>query len=140
MSDKEIRFQLACIEILEIKLNRPEKALPAPRIYHFETKIKTTMQAEQRRFTLIPSVDVIYDEDESIHATIKVSFAFEIDNFEDFKTDAGYNFPDQFITTMISISISTLRGIMYSQFRGTFLNNTLLPVIDPKSFIKSEED
>lgn len=140
MPGKEIKFQLAGIEILEVNLKHPEAALPVPRKYNFETKIKTALTLDQKQFHVIPDVTVIYDEDKSIHASIKVSFTFEIDNFAEFKSGESFNFPDQFIVTMVSISISTLRGIMYSQFRGTFLNNTILPIIDPKSFVKETDD
>jgi hypothetical protein len=139
MPGKEINFQLAGIEILEVNLKHPEVALPVPRKYNFETKIKTSLNLAQKQFHVIPDVEVIYDEDKSTHASIKVNFTFEIDNFTDFIAGEGFDFPDQFIVTMVSISISTLRGIMYSQFRGTFLNNTILPIIDPKSFLKKTE-
>ncbi len=38
------------------------------------------------------------------------------------------------IIAMNSISISTLRGIMFSTLKGAYLRNAILPVIDPKSF------
>ena len=38
---------------------------------------------------------------------------------------------DIFISTLNSISISTTRGMMFSAFRGTFLHNAILPLIDP---------
>jgi hypothetical protein len=110
-----------------------------PRKYNFETKIKTSLNIAQKQFNVIPDVEVIYDENKSKHSLIKVNFTFEIDNFTDFIAGESFDFPDQFIVTMVSISISTLRGIMYSQFRGTFLNNTILPIIDPKSFLKKTE-
>jgi hypothetical protein len=140
MPGKEIKFQLEGIEILEVNLKHPEVALPVPRKYNFNTKIKTALNPAQKQFHVIPEVTVIYDEDKSVHASIKVALTFEIDNFADFKSDEGFDFPDQFLVSMVSISISTLRGIMYSQFRGTFLNNTILPIIDPKSFVKETVD
>jgi hypothetical protein len=42
--------------------------------------------------------------------------------------------PSDIIIAMNSISISTIRGIMFSTFKGTYLHNAFLPVIDPKSF------
>lgn len=140
MPGKEINFQLAGIEILEVNLKHPEAALPVPRKYNFETKINTAFNLAQNQFHVIPDVTVIYDEDKSIHASIKVNFIFGIDNFADFMSGDDVDFPDQFLVSMVSISISTLRGIMYSQFRGTFLNNTILPIIDPKSFVKATEE
>ena len=42
--------------------------------------------------------------------------------------------PTDIIVTINSISISTIRGIMFSTFKGTYLHNAFLPIIDPKSF------
>jgi hypothetical protein len=134
--EKEMRFQIAGIEILEVNLKHPEKALPAPRTYNFETKIKTAVDVEKKLFNIIPGVNVIYDEDKEVHASIQVNFTFSIENMQDFLVENQIDIPEPFLVTLISISISTLRGIMYSQFRGTFMNNTIMPVIDPKSFVK----
>ena len=48
MGAKEIKFQLAGIEILEVNLKHPEVALPVPRKYNFETKIKTALNPDQK--------------------------------------------------------------------------------------------
>jgi formate-dependent nitrite reductase membrane component NrfD len=34
------------------------------------------------------------------------------------------------LNTLLGISVSTLRGLMYGAFKGTFLNNALLPLVD----------
>jgi hypothetical protein len=34
-----------------------------------------------------------------------------------------------------SISMDTLRGIMFSKFMGTYLHNAILPIIDSEQFI-----
>jgi len=34
------------------------------------------------------------------------------------------------VTTLLGISASTLRGLMFGAFKGTFLQGAILPVID----------
>jgi hypothetical protein len=63
--------------------------------------------------------------------------SFEIENFEEIfiKTSVNaYNIPNDVMVTLISLSISTLRGIMFDQLRGTYLHNAFLPILDPKEF------
>jgi hypothetical protein len=69
-----------------------------------------------------------------------VSFIFEIPDLKEY-VDPKNNIPklpEEFLTTINSISISTVRGVMFSQFKGTFLHNAILPVVDPKSFISQK--
>jgi hypothetical protein len=42
--------------------------------------------------------------------------------------------PSGIIDLLNSVSVSTVRGMMFSAFKGTFLHNAVLPVIDPKTF------
>jgi len=39
-----------------------------------------------------------------------------------------------------SIALSTTRGLLFAQFRGTPLHNTILPLIDPADFSVNEVD
>jgi hypothetical protein len=42
--------------------------------------------------------------------------------------------PDPIVETLNILTIGTARGIMFSEFKGTWLHSNFLPVIDPKSF------
>lgn len=66
--------------------------------------------------------------------SIKVGVIFEIANFDDYidEMNKKLTLPDVIFLTFNSIGISTTRGVMFSQFKGTFLHNAFLPVIDPK--------
>ena len=57
-----------------------------------------------------------------------------IDSFIDKKDDNLVNLPDQFIQTLISISLSTSRGILAAKTEGTILNGIYLPVLNPSKF------
>jgi hypothetical protein len=59
-----------------------------------------------------------------------------VENLEEFrkKDSEEFEIPEFFNTTINSISLSTIRGIMYSHFKGTFLHNTILPIVNPVDF------
>jgi len=82
---------------------------------------------------VIVNVDVISDDQKNVFGSISVNNVYQIINFEEaFKLDAQnqYEIPPKLLEAIGSTSLSTTRGIMYSLFKGTFLNNALLPLVD----------
>ncbi|HEX6428032.1 MAG TPA: hypothetical protein VF008_10120, partial [Niastella sp.] len=62
-----------------------------------------------------------------------VSCIFQLENFEQviqFDAENKLNVPQPLIDLVNTISISTVRGIMFSIFKGTMLHNAFLPIID----------
>lgn len=50
------------------------------------------------------------------------------------------NLPEPLEYAITSISISHARAIMHNKFAGTFLQNALLPIVNPKEFLKKKEN
>ena len=69
---------------------------------------------------------------ELIIASISTGCGFEIDNFDEVilkQEDNRYFIPSEVDALLKSVSVSTARGVMFSEFRGTYLFNLILPVI-----------
>jgi hypothetical protein len=82
---------------------------------------------------------VMYSENSipQLFSSIDRSNIYEILNFVDvikISTDGKLDIPQALIEVLNSISISTTRGVMFSTFKGTFLHNAVLPIIDPRQF------
>jgi hypothetical protein len=83
-----------------------------------------------RTFT---SVAIRSSGSETILASINVACGFEFPSFEKIfkKNTAGiYLIPQALNTSINRISIATARGILYSQLRGSYLQNSTLPILD----------
>jgi hypothetical protein len=141
MTAKKINFQIRGIEISDVRLSHPENDLPQATRYNFEINLKHKIVGEDNLIIVAPTITIIYDTDQEIHGSITVNYFFQVENLGHFKKPESdkYDLPDDFIATLNSISISTTRGIMFSQFKGTFLHNTVLPVVNPGDF-KNESD
>ena len=62
---------------------------------------------------------------------------YEIINFEEFINPQDSNsimIPDQFVHTLLSISLSTSRGILAAKTEGTILKKIYMPVMNPAGF------
>ncbi len=64
---------------------------------------------------------------------------FEILNLESIiqMNNEGFTLPDDLLTTLVGMTYSTARGIIFSKTQGSFLNQFILPVIDTKVLLKS---
>jgi hypothetical protein len=137
---ENVGFQIKAIEILEFSMKSYAK--PVPDIFTYSTNISLEhrVNMQNRILMVLPTAEILDQDKLTILATIKVSFMFEFNSFEGFSNGktSEIELPEAIIVALNSISISTLRGIMFSLFRGTFLHKVILPVIDPKTFIHEE--
>ena len=132
-----IEFQIKGIEILDFGLQHSQSPLLPNTVYHFNINVQHKINPEKKLVFVIVSVDVLHEDKKSLLGNIKVSCIFNVANFEELtenKNSKSVLFAKETIEVLNSISISTTRGVMFTCFRGTFLHNAVLPVIDPKGF------
>lgn len=114
---------------------------------YFEVSISTNceiMDATNNSFSVVKNIGInVLSEFNSVIAKIAVAFSFlitdkpAIDNNEPLisLTDNKY-MPNIDINEWLDhVVIATTRGILVSEFRGTFIENTVLPLLKP-SFIR----
>jgi len=135
---KNISFKLKNIEIGESSLKHLNYVLPADVIYKFTINIDHLLNVEENLIVIKPIVDIFIDESEETLANLSASLIFEIENLSHYVFEKELKLPSDVIIALNSISISTVRGIMFSAFKGTYLHNAILPVVDPKSFFPSK--
>lgn len=139
MPDKKnesIQFQVIGIEIHEMNLNTPKLVPDSNIFFNFKIFHEHKVDLDNNQVFVIVTVDITGNDKEPKYASMKVSCVFniaEISKYVDAKTKK-HRFPASFVTTLNSISYSTVRGVMFSQFKGTFLHNAILPLIDPSQF------
>ena len=133
--NKDITFQLKGIELLDVQLKHPEKPLPEQTTFHFDINLEHRINADNNLVIVICTISIVNEDKSTQLGLLKASCIFEVANMADFidnnKKQTG--FPEGILTTLNSITISTVRGIMFSQFKGTFLHNAHLPIIDPQA-------
>ncbi len=131
---QNINFRLKNIEIAQSSLTAIDYALPDDVIFKFNINIEHLVNIDQNLIVIKPIVAIFLEEEQSILANLSVNLVFEIEDLASFAIEKEVKLPSDIIIAMNSISISTLRGIMFSTLKGTYLHNAILPVIDPKSF------
>jgi hypothetical protein len=136
-SDFNVELKLKAIELLNSSLQLPVGQSEAITNFNFNINIESRADATNKLIFVIVHIGIKTDDKSNILGALSVSCIFEIVNFEEvIKTepDGKLNIPQPLIDRLNSISISTARGVMFSTFKGTFLHNAILPVIEQKQF------
>jgi hypothetical protein len=138
--NKPVSFQLKGIELLDFCFNHPKKQIPAQMVFNFDIKLEHKIIADNNFIAVVVTIDINNDKRDIRLGSIMVSCIFEIPELKEYidRKNNAPKLPEEYLTTINSISISTVRGVMFSQFRGTFLHNAILPVVDPKSIVSQK--
>lgn len=135
------KYQLKNIEIIEQHLYILNKPLDKIVNYNFDINLEHSVDVINKNLIVNTSISILKEDDEKL-GSFRSLCIFHIENLESFvvKKTKQIDLPKDFITTLNSISISTTRGLLFSNFRGTILHSAILPIVDPSSFYKEQTD
>ena len=129
-----ILFKLVNIEILQSSLNSSDNEITMATTFNFNIVIEHQVDITQKYFAIKPKVEIKSEDNNSVLGMLLAKLIFEIEGFENFIKDGEVQLPSESIIAMNSISISTLRGLLFATFKGTHLHNAFLPIVDSKAF------
>jgi hypothetical protein len=132
----EIKF--TGIELLKSAINIPSSQDIPLNNFNFNINIESKGDAEKKLLFVIVNVEVKSFDQKEILGLIITSCIYEITKFTEFvevDSNGAMIINPQLVEILNSISISTTRGAMFTMFKGTYLHQAILPIIDPKSFL-----
>lgn len=131
MDSSTVSYKLMGIEILNLQIGvRPVDFNDHE--FNFDITAETRVNSEKKLVFIITTVKVRELNGEKELGEIASALAFEVENFEEVITknnDDHFIVPIPFEILMRTISISTTRGIMFSNFKGTHLHKAILPIV-----------
>jgi hypothetical protein len=127
-------LQLDSLRVAECHISLPK--VPE-NILTFDYVIVVENTIEEDLGLVYVNVDVhVRDQDETPLGQYKVNCAFSIKNLKalELKRDSGKARLAKLAAIWNSIAISTVRGMMHADFKGTFLHNAVLPIVNPAQY------
>ena len=109
--------------------------------FNFNIQIEMKLDTKQKLMMVFVDIGVKASDTEETIGRCIVCCTFLIANFENMVVKNERNaidLPQTVIDTLNSIAISTTRGIMFASFKGTFLHDALLPIVDPTRIIAQQ--
>ena len=98
--------------------------------------IQNNLKEEKIRIELILDIKNS-TKDNIFSANFNIDFQFKIQNLIDYyeNDDKGPVFNGLFISTLMGISFSTARGIIFERLSKTNIRNVILPVVSPSKLL-----
>ncbi len=137
----QINIQIIAVETIEFSLNPIDDNPKSYVKYNYNIQVKQAFDIDKNLVLVIPHIDIMHEDKETKLGSISVNCVFKFDELSNFcnsKTKA-VTLPVVVCDTFNSIAISTCRGVMASQFKGTILQNAILPLIKPNSFSNNKK-
>ncbi len=134
--ETSVDFRIKAVELIESCIHTPVNPLPAEIVFNFDIKLEHKMNAGEELLIVVCSVSVYNENKEEQLGKVKSGCVYLIPDLKRFLNVESkiLELPENLATALNSVSISTTRGLMFSMFRGTFLHNAVLPIVDPTSF------
>lgn len=130
------KFHLRSVEIYESSLTKQTQGFSVKN-FSFNINLENRVDHVNKVIQVECSVRVTGDDATTLLGTLSAGCTFEVLNFDDvvkIKEDKSIDVLPDLTHTLNSITLSTTRGIMFSQFRGTFLHFAHLPIMDMSVF------
>ena len=131
MDKKTYNIRVDGIEIIEKSLQKGQ--VEQDEIFNFEIQAQSLVHQERNLIVVITSIEIGKTKTETISVgKIMSAIGFYVDDLMNVlikKEEGLYEIPVDLEQLLKTISISTMRGIMFSEFRGTSLHNAILPII-----------
>lgn len=138
-SQHSVNFQLTNVELLGVELHAPSKNLQPDTIFEFEIKSGYQFYPDRNEIVAHTEIFIKAKGNDQVLGKTSTAVVFTLQNWDEIITiiDDKVDVPQGLMTILHSIAYSTTRGMMYMQFRGTFLQNAHLPIIDPSNLSKA---
>ena len=137
MNNEQINFKFAAIQILSKRVLEmpPGKA---GTVFSFEIKVEVKVQLSMKLVIPHITVQIIDDETKKELAEFVIDYLFEVEDFDKVivkNTHGLYVIPELLENIIKPVSVSTTRGIIYSELRGTYLHSAVMPVVFMDKFV-----
>jgi hypothetical protein len=132
-------FQLRAIELHELVISRLAPGLQVNN-FTFDIGIETNIDQNQKVVIVSTLVRITADDKITELGRVNCACVFSVQNFEEVivaKDDHVFELANSFAEAINSIAISTTRGFMASELKGTILHYAFLPIIDVKTLSKA---
>jgi len=133
-----ISFRIKNISTLEFIIkNMPEIETSDKNLFQFQILPASFVEKENSAIGIDTVVDIFIDQEKQKKVCSLITrIIYDIVNFNDFVNtiDNSLNIPEQFMHTLLSIALSTTRGILATKTEGTLLRDVFIPILNPMGF------
>ena len=136
--DIEYSFALKRIALLEKNLSL-KASINKTEEFTFEVALQINEKPDVSESLHIMTVKIARKGEKENIGSLTLAFTFTIPNFQEYVQiiEGKQSLPEDLTNLLNTVVVGTIRGVMFSEFRGTVLANAYLPVLDARKFVKN---
>ncbi len=143
MSFEKYKIAFGAIELLEKNLITPNYPQEKLNVFNYSFTVAITVNDYQKIAFANTEIVIINADSQDKVAFFKTLCIFEIQEFEKIfikNSEGVFDMPEDLEILLKSIGISTTRGIIYSEVRGTFLHGAIMPLVDIPAIVMAQRN
>ena len=140
MIPKTYNIRFTGIELVHKSMKEPTKPLEANTKFNFNFLADLKVSPPLKIAGVMTEVTILNEEEQEL-AHFKIMCVFELPEFDEIFTkveENKYDTPVDLEIMLKATGISTIRGVIFSELRGTYLQGALMPLIDMVTLIKDQ--
>lgn len=134
-------YRIGGMDLLSCNMAEPAPGFAPDHKMNFNVQLKHQIMDQESAIGVICIVKTTHDESGQELASFSGRMVFQVDGLAQHtkKDDNGQiGLPKSLINTLNGVAISTMRGVMWSTFKGTYLHRAVLPVVNPEGFAQGQ--
>lgn len=132
-SSGEKPFRLNGIELISFSILPHDTGAASGETFEFNIRQEQKTHAEKKLIIIFTAITITGLEKRDVLSSLEVATGFVIPSFDSIiskKSGGEYVIPHELNMAISRISVGTARGVLYSQLRGTYLQQSILPLLD----------
>ena len=114
-----------------------EKSKLDSALFFFENSANYRIEPALKQITILFNIALYSDSIKTKKlAEMQLLGDFEIGNLDDFKDKDEYKFPQELLATFLGLMLSSARGMLIVKTENTYLENAIIPIMNPMDFFK----
>ena len=141
MSEKSFKITFKAIELISKSIAEPPRDFQGVETFSFNFLIDLKVAPEQKTAFVITESGIIWAKEMKEVAKFRILCAFELPDFDSVFTKIDnnkYDTPVDLEIILKSAGLSTIRGIIAMEVKGTYLQGAVLPLIDVNTLVREQ--
>lgn len=134
----KVKFNFKEIKTLSFNFKEPDHSIAKDTHIQFKYESKFMIRPESDEIIIRLKIKAV-EQDDNILGSIEVEFIYQVKNLKQFETKENeIEIPDNLLRTLIFLTVSTTRGILFEKGTGTVLEKFIFPPIEIKPLIPTK--
>ncbi len=134
-------YRIGGMDMLSCNLAEPAPGFAPDQKMNFNVQLKHQIMEKESAIGVICMIKTTHEDSQQDLAHFSGRMVFQVDGLaQHAKKDENGQIaiPKDLINNLNGVAISTMRGVMWSTFKGTYLHRAVLPIVNPEGFAQGQ--